>query len=310
MKNKILKILKKFPISHFIFNKLIFIKQIIKMLSDDFSLAFFYAKDRRLQDHDYLYSKLRTLCHILDKGLHVIPFEKGHSSSIYKECLLIKENLQNSEFIDDTAYTWCTQVLEEYKKAQEQNTAPFQNETTILEYSKNEKNAFYSFIKSRISCRNFINKPIDNDIWNEIISIAIDAPSSCLRFATRYYIEKDSKKIETLTCNIAGATCFSAPIPYLICVTSSMKNYSLQDRYLPYIDASLSIENFLLGCRANNIACVALNWLHASNTENKKVREILNIPNHEHIILFIAAGYPKELPRKPQRLDTKWIRKL
>jgi len=78
---------------------------------------------------------------------------------------------------------------------------------------------------------------------------------------------------------------------------------------LPYIDSTLSMENFLLACSANNISTTVLNWQHATSDEMQNVKRILDIPKYERIIAFIAAGKAKTIPIQPKRINVGIMRK-
>ncbi|GHT07358.1 hypothetical protein FACS189432_02450 [Bacteroidia bacterium] len=287
--------------------KLRYIKRVIKIILDDLAYYKLFTKNYD-NEQEVIFSYLRTNVHILDKGLHIVPFEKGHGKAVYQKCKALQNKITNRYILNDKAYKWTADVIENYENAQ-QTGFVFRDTNLTHSFTNEEKKQFYHIIKSRISCRSFTNEVIDDDIWNEIVEIASDAPSGCCRQTVRYYIENRQEKISLLTKNIAGATGFSGNIPYLICITADVRAYGIEDRFLPYIDASLSVENFLLACTVNNISCVCLNMQHASLTEQSKVKNILDIPKYEKIVIFIAAGKPNVLPQKPIRINIKQIRK-
>lgn len=264
----------------------------------------------RLQrdDEDVYFAYLRKTCHVLDKGLHTIPFEKGHSKRTYQEAQYLNNKISDSTIKKDPSYQWCSTVIENYENAQlygcnDQNKG-------CLKFMNEQKLEFYKFLKSRISSRNFSTEIISDDTWDEIIEISSHAPNSCCKQTTRYYIISDVQMIATVVRHVAGATGFNNYIPYLICVTSDLRPYSVVDRFLPLIDSALSVENFVLAARANNVFTTILNWQHATAKDNKKVKQILNIPAYEQINLFIAAGYAENVPEKPSRLGIRFIRKM
>ena len=251
---------------------------------------------------------LRKNCHILDKGLHIVPFEKGHGRKIYNEALALKKILVSTPKESDLSFRWCCDVITLYEKAQNFELEGLN--TSFHNYNKSEKQLIYDFFHSRVSCRNFSNAIIDDCIWNEIIEIAADAPNGCCRQTSRIYIVNDRTTISKLKYNIGGATGFSNGIPYLLCVTSDVRPYACMDRMLAYIDASLFVENLVLACRANNIFTTILNFQHASEKERNDVMGLLNIPLYERIIVFIAAGCVDFVPVKPLRMHVNEFRKL
>ncbi len=199
-------------------------------------------------------------------------------------------------------------MIEKYERLQNGKSVEL-NEDVANNYSQQDKEFFYKIIKSRISTRNYIDKQVPDELWNEIVDIANDAPSGCCRQPSRFYIESEEKNIVKLLPNIAGTTGYSSKVPHLICITADTRPFPVQAKLMPVIDATLSIQNFLLACTVNNIYTVPLNWQFATLKEEKAVKQILNIPDYEKIILFVTAGYSNTIPEKPKRLNVNWIRK-
>lgn len=279
----------------------------MKYLSADFKyLKLFDVEAENESDVDL--ALLRKNCHILDKGLHVVPFEKGHGKQIYKEALLLCNRLLSTNKNTDPSFDWCRDVIASYERAQ--NTGYGSENVPFHSYNVVEKYKIYDFLRSRVSCRIFNGKVVDDSVWNEIIELAADAPNGCCRQTSRIYIISDKEIIEKLKPNIGGATGFSNGIPYLLCVTADVRPYACMDRMLPYIDASLFVENLVLACRVNNVFTTILNFQHASNCQREYVMRCLDIPSYERVILFIAAGYVDSVPSKPQRMSVNQFRKL
>jgi nitroreductase len=290
------------------FKKLGVLRFVFVHIWEDMVYTFSFLKKHKDEDEEVIFALLRQNTHILDKGLHIIPFEKGHSMKIYQLCKNLKDKITNKQIKSDSAFLWIESVIAKYEQAQKAG-AVIEYKIKQPVYSKKDKAEFYKIIKSRTSCRNFTNEIISDETWNEILVIAADAPSGCCRQTERYYIENDSEKIRALVPNIVGATGFSSTIPYLICIAVDIRPYGIQDRLLPYIDASLSIQNFLLACTVNNIYGTLLNFQHATIMQIEKCKKILNIPEYERIIIFIAVGKTEKLPLKPARMNINKIRK-
>ncbi|WP_270610609.1 nitroreductase family protein [Bacteroides intestinalis] len=278
----------------------------LKCLYDDWRyINLFY--DGVGENLDVALALLRKNCHILDKGLHIIPFEKGHGKRVYNEALFLQNRLVNTNKESDLSFVWCKKIILSYEQAQ--NIGRVNTNNSFYNYNDIEKQWIYDFFHSRISCRNFNNKPVDDSIWNEIIELAADAPTGCCRQTSRVYVVCDEKTINSLVPNIGGATGFSK-IPYLLCVTADVRPYTCIDRMLPYIDAALFVENLVLACRANNIFTTILNFQHASKKERNHVMRCLGIPLYERVVLFIAAGYVNSVPVKPIRMSVEQFRKM
>ena len=288
--------------------KIRIIKSMLTHIKAD--IVYLLSLIKNYQNEEVIFTHFRVHAHALDKGLHIVPFEKGHGKKLYQRSIDLKNKIKDKKFTEDPAFLWATSVVDKYERAQKEGI--FIDEEDKIEptsFTDKDKADFYKIIKSRISCRNFAQEEIKDETWNEIIEIAADAPSGCCRHTERYYIENDSNKIKAIVPNILGASGFNEYIPYLICITADTRPYPIRERWMPYIDVSLSIQNFLLACTVNNIYSTLLNFQAATKTEIENVKKILNIPNYERIILFAAAGKAKKIPLKPARIDVNQIRK-
>ena len=287
--------------------KIKLIKSILTHIKNDIIYALSFIK--KYMDEEVIFTHLRVHAHAIDKGLHIVPFEKGHGKNLYQQSKILKNKIHDSTFTEDPAFLWAVSVIDKYECAQKEGIFVEDN-IERTSFNDKEKNDFYKVVKSRISCRNFTNEEIKDETWNEILEIAADAPSGCCRHTERYYIENDSNKIKAIVPNILGATAFSEKlIPYLVCITADTRPYPIRERWMPFIDVSLSIQNFLLACTVNNIYCTLLNFQAATKKEIKNVKKILNIPKYERIIIFAAVGKANKIPLKPARIDVKQIRK-
>lgn len=235
---------------------------------------------------------------MLDKGLNNPNFEAGHSLGIFKEAKLLYEKLYD-KCANDSAYVWAGIILQKFENAQINGKPTLENSKCIV-YNAEQQMMLSSFIYRRTSCRNFIEKNISEDIIKKIISIAVDAPNGCCRQTTRYYITQNPVFIKNLSRNIAGITNFSN-IQALVAVTAEAVCYDLTDKNLQYVDASLSAENFILGASIYGIYGTMCNFFRAKISEIQYCKNILGIPLRQNIVLFIAMGYPRELPEKPKR---------
>lgn len=280
----------------------------IRLLYSDWVFLKMFSNDKTNEKDEVLFSLLRKNCHILDKGVHIVPFEKGHGKAIYNEAVFLMNKLQNTSYVSDSSFKWCKEVISIYSNAQSYGISNLNKSYHV--YSDNEKLMIYKYLRSRVSCRNFNNKEVPDSVWNTIIEIAADSPNGCCRQTSRVYVVHKSELISKLKSNIAGATGFSNGIPYLLCITADTRPYMCVDRMLAYIDASLFVENLVLACRANNIFTTILNFQHASEKERNTVSKCLNIPSYERIILFIAAGCVDFIPEKPIRMEVQNFRKM
>jgi nitroreductase len=269
-------------------------------------IKYLYFLNKKCNDPMILLSLLCRNCHVLEKGIYLDNFEKGHSINRYEEIKKIISGM-NDDFKDDPSFLWCLHVINIYEEMQKNENFKPPN-TEIFDFSNSTENIF-NFMKSSISCRDFESSNINEDELLKVIDVASLAPNSCNRQGTRIYYIKSINIINNLLPNIAGATGFSHGIPNLFCITSDIRTYEMVDRYLPFIDASLFTQNLVLALKALGYSSTLLNIQHATNEEIKKIKNILSIPKYENIISFLAFGYAKKLPEKPSRMNINLILK-
>jgi len=246
------------------------------------------------------YSDLRMYCHMLDKGINNSSFEPGHSVKVLEKARYLSDKLRPI-YGADREFRWIDDVIERFEKSQI-NGVPELRNSLPHEYDEQEITEYTSFIKRRTSCRNFLQKPIPEDVIRKIIDIAVDAPNGCCRQVVRYYYSQDKALIDDITPRIDGLTNFTN-VQCLVCVAAETSFYDLVDRNLRFIDASLSVENFLLGASLYGIYGTICNFFHARKADISYCRKRIGIKETEDIVFFMAIGYPVTIPEKPARRD-------
>lgn len=274
------------------------VKIILKSTFSDFKYNvkhfYIYRKGNQVAE----FALLRQLCHMLDKGLNNPNFEAGHSLGIYNQAILLYNKCKN-KFSNDSSFIWAGNILQKYENAQISGKPVLEDRSCFI-YSEDQQIMLSEFIFGRTSCRNFTKRTISDDIIKKIVSIAVDAPNGCCRQTTRYYVTQTPVLIKNLSTNIAGITNFTN-IQALVAVVAEASCYDLTDKNLQYVDAALSAENFILAASIYGIYGTMCNFFRANNAEIQDCKNILGIPERQNIVLFIAMGYPCQLPDKPKR---------
>lgn len=268
----------------------------------DFKYNKKHALNREAGGYDVDFSTLRMYCHMLDKAMNNPNFERGHSLVIYNRAKTLQSKLSNV-YRSDSAFLWVNRTLDRFERAQ-QTGIPEIEKNDVKHFSSDEQKMIEQFIKSRVFCRNFIEKTIPEVILNKIIALAVDAPNGCCRQTTHFYITQDKKKISSIAPNIAGLTNFTN-IQGLIVVCANSSFYGIIDKNLQYVDASLAAENLILAAHLYGIYGTMCNIFHANENQIHNIKNILNISKSENIVLVIAFGYPAYLPEKPIRRNVE-----
>lgn len=162
-------------------------------------------------------------------------------------------------------------------------------------YFKNIESQFDTFAYSRHSVRNFSEINIESEKINNALKLAQDTtPTSCNRQSIRLYVISDKTKINQLLDIQTGNRGFGHLTNKLIVISSEISVYNeIRERNLSFIDSGIYAMNLLYALHFNQIGACALNW--SSNIEaDINLRNILNIPDSEVLMLLIACGIPAD----------------
>lgn len=154
-------------------------------------------------------------------------------------------------------------------------------------------------IKSRRSIRKYKQKEIPNEEIMLLLDAARHAPSASNIQPWEFIVVRDKTTKEKLSeVNKYGGFIRDAPVAVVVIGDEKKSPGHWVE------DCSLAVENMLLAARAIGIGgCwVAIFSLEKQNLEReKKVKEILGIPDNYRVLCIVALGYPDEEP-KPRKL--------
>lgn len=155
---------------------------------------------------------------------------------------------------------------------------------------------FPEFALSRRSLRDFDTKQtIDEDILKSAVDLAITAPSTCNRQSVKVHLVKDKGLVKQVLLMQSGNRGFGHRADKVLIITSDLQSWNVPgERFSPYIDGGIFAMNLLYALHYHHIGACPLNW--SENVEsNKKLHQLLGIPNHEIVIMMICCGMaPKE----------------
>lgn len=247
------------------------------------------------------YSYLRACCHVMDKGLEVDGWEPGHGKLLYEAAIQTRNKIE-SLYSDDNAFEWINDVIKEYELAQSSKIARSKKDIPQEIISKDELDIFNKVLRKRVSCRNFIKKEIPQVILNNLVESAIEAPVGCCRQTVRFIITQNKEIIQHIVKHVSGMTCFSN-IQCVAMVYAFSAAYTIEDRRMQYIDASLAVENFVLSAAAYNLGSTICNFSSEKSKDTKAIARLLNVDKNMSPVVAIALGYPSSFPRKPNRMN-------
>ncbi len=162
---------------------------------------------------------------------------------------------------------------------------------------------FLEVVKTRKSIRNFKLEPVPREIVEEILALAVYAPTNCNQQLWNFIVVEDAQTKERLIKEAASNTLIRRA-PVLIVVSYDGWNYKEAIQ-----GGALAVGNILLAAQYYGLGALPMN----SYGSDKKVKSILNIPENETICCFVLLGYADEeaknaplVPRKNASEVTHW----
>jgi len=151
-----------------------------------------------------------------------------------------------------------------------------------------------TFITSRHSIRDFEQRPIDRALVTEAVRLATYSPSVCNRQGFRAYYFDDRADIDRILEIHDGSRGFGSRVPGLFVVTWDIRAFETAlERNQGWIDGGLFSMTLLLALHGLGLGAVPLNWSRL-NAATDELRERAALPEHENVVMLIAAGHPAE----------------
>jgi nitroreductase len=142
-------------------------------------------------------------------------------------------------------------------------------------------------IKKRRSVRNYLDRPIAEEKLNDVLEAGRLAPSAGNRQEWRFIVVRDQETKMKLS-EAANGQSFVGEAPVVIVACAETDGYVMSCGQPSYpIDVAISL---------NHISLVAVEyglgtcWIGAFN--EKKVKEILGIPEQIRVVELMPIGYP------------------
>ena len=153
-------------------------------------------------------------------------------------------------------------------------------------------NELFELARHRRSIRRYTGEPISDDVIDEILKIALLAPSSWGGHPVHFVVVRDKEMIKEIArCKAMGA----GPLPtaeaaIVVMVDKSNCELWIEDAAVASTYILLAAEQFGLG------AC----WIHMRNrrgqrtTADEEIRHLLNVPDKFSVLNVVALGQKGE----------------
>jgi len=158
-------------------------------------------------------------------------------------------------------------------------------------------------IKTRKSVRSYLDKPVEDEKLQTILEGGRLAPSASNRQEWRYVIVRDRETREKIA-EAANRQSFVGEAPVIIVACAETDGHIMSCGQPCYpIDVAISLDHMTLVAAELGLGTC---WIGAFN--EKKVKEILGIPEHIRAVALMPLGYPSNpSPIKKNRLPLDMI---
>ncbi|MCZ7355347.1 MAG: nitroreductase family protein [Candidatus Methanoperedens sp.] len=160
-------------------------------------------------------------------------------------------------------------------------------------------------IRSRRSIRAYDSREVEEDKLERILESGRLSPSAGNRQERRFVIVRDPRTRQMLS-EAARDQKFVAAAPVVIAACSVESDYIMLCGQPAYtIDTAIAVDHMALQAVEEGLGTC---WIGAF--DEKKVKEILNIPEDVRVVALLPLGYPSAIPGPAKRksLDeiVKW----
>ena len=158
---------------------------------------------------------------------------------------------------------------------------------------------FNELINSRQSVRRYLEKPVEREKIEKIIEAVHLAPSACNSQPWKIIIvDEPGLKNEVAKATFSKTIAFNkfaAEAPVIAVLVIEKSNLiaqiggGIKNMEYPQIDIGIAAAHFCLQAAELGLGTCMIGWF-----DEKKIRQLLNIPEKRKIGLVITLGYPPE----------------
>ena len=151
-------------------------------------------------------------------------------------------------------------------------------------------------IRSRQSIRAYDSREVEEDKLLRVLDSGRLSPSAGNRQERRFIVIRNAKT-RKLLCEAAGNQKFVAEAPVVIAACSVENEYAMACGQLAYpIDTAIAVDHMTLQAVEEGLGTC---WIGAF--DEKRVKEILHIPDDVRVVSLLPLGYPSAIPKPRER---------
>lgn len=254
------------------------------------------------------------LCHSLEKGMGLEEVRKGFGQEKAKA---LAEALDRNQNVTSYEYREGMSVLKawlEYSESQNVNVShikekynkiltekPYkENNAGIKVYSPQaemcsceDQQSIKKFIRNRHSVRSYKKEKVSPEIMQEVLELAVCAPSACNRQPSKVYWTSDENTVAKIDKCVPGNKGFENVVPNWAIVTTDRKMFGKMEMLQWYVNGGIFISYFVQALQVYGLgSCIF--QMPITFHSIPEIRKLANIPQNEAIVCMVGFGYPKE----------------
>ena len=152
-------------------------------------------------------------------------------------------------------------------------------------------------ILERRSHRSFLDKPVPEDVLENLLKAGMFAPSAMNSQPCEFLIMKDDDKRSRVS-ELMPVWNMLKNAPLGILVLANTNGYRASTKEFIVQDCAACTENILLAAHAMGLGSCLIGFAVAALKRDRKIKQMLKIPAEEEIYSVIALGYPDEKYQK------------
>ena len=157
-------------------------------------------------------------------------------------------------------------------------------------YSKIDKSLVEYFISTKHSVRQYIKKPIPDDIMLNVMKMTAYAPSACNRQPCKIYWTSDMEKVGIISHLIPGNKGFEDEVPNWAFVSVDRRFFNGAEGLQGYVNGGIYLAYFILCLHANAIgSCIF--QIPIADKNVPVIKKLAGISDCEAIIAAVGFGY-------------------
>jgi nitroreductase len=168
---------------------------------------------------------------------------------------------------------------------------------------------FLDLVKLRQSDRAYSDKSVETEKIERILEAARLAPSACNAQPWKIIVVTDPTKrfqvADAATSKMLSMNHFSKQAPVQLVLVEENANFTstvggwAKNKHYPLIDIGIVASHISLAAADEGLGSCILGWC-----DEKKVRQVLDIPKNKRVMLVILLGYSSQ-PHREKKRKTK-----